>query len=477
MRVLVTGATGYIGGRLIPRLLERGYHVRVLVRDLARIAGRGWLPEVEVVTGDLHSPVRLGKALKGMDSAYYLVHSMYSGREYAGLDRQAALNFVRMGPRLKHVIYLGGLVPEARRISRHLHSRAEVGSIIRAALPATEFRAGPVIGSGSASFELVRYLTERLPVILTPRWVDNAIQPIAVRDALAYLLAALPAGPSGVVEVGADRLSFRGMLKEAARARGLKTHVLKTLWLPTGLAAFGVELLTPIPATLAGPLIEGMRHPVVADTQLARELFPLVRPVPYARAVELALAKEQAHDVETRWSGALGAAPVYELRDWQGLITEVRTRELPVPPQRAFAEFTSIGGRRGWLVWQWAWWLRGMFDRIIGGPGLRRGRRDPVELLPGESVDFWRVETVLDGRLLRLRAEMKVPGRAWLQWEAVPAEGGCKLVQTAAFAPRGPWGALYWYALYPLHKLIFSDMIDALARECGRERADAQEVN
>ncbi len=466
MRVLVTGATGYIGGRLVPRLLARGYHVRVLVRDLARIAGRSWIGEVELVTGDLQSPVRLGQACKGLDTAYYLVHSMYSGKDYASLDRQAALNFVRMAPRLKHVVYLGGLVPEVRRVSRHLHSRAEVGAIIRAALPATEFRAGPVIGSGSASFELVRYLTERLPVIPAPPWIDNLIQPVAVRDVLSYLLSALPAGPSGVVEVGADRLSFREMLVTAARARGLRSRVLAAPWLPPALAALGVELVTPIPATLAGPLIEGMRHPVTAETARARELFPLVRPIPYARAVELALAKEEAHDVETRWSGALGSGPAYELRDWQGLITEVRTRWLAVPPERVFAEFTSLGGARGWLVWHWAWWARGMLDRLIGGPGLRRGRRDPTALLPGESVDFWRVETVLPGRLLRLRAEMKVPGRAWLQWEAVPDGAGCRLVQIAAFAPRGPWGALYWYALYPLHKRIFSDMIDALVREC-----------
>lgn len=470
MRVLVTGATGYIGGRLVPRLLERGYNVRVLVRDTTRIAGRPWLGDVEVAVGDLMTPVRLGKACKGADAAYYLVHSMYGGHDYAAADRQAALNFVRMAPRLKHVIYLGGLVPQARRVSQHLLSRAEVGAIIRAALPATELRAGPIIGSGSASFEMVRYLADRLPLIVTPRLANNAIQPIAVRDVISYLLAALEAGPQGVVEVGADVQTFRSMLKTAAEVRGYRTHLLAVPGFPLGLAALGVELLTPIPAALARPLVEGIRHPITADTARARELFPEIAPISYRRAVQLALGVERRGEVETRWSSALAGGPSYELHDWEGIIREVRTRQVDATPQRVYAEFTSLGGRRGWLVWNWAWWLRGLLDRLVGGPGLRRGRRHPTELMPGESVDFWRVEVLEPGRLMRLRAEMKVPGQAWLQYEAVPNGGGTRLVQTAGFKPRGWLGALYWYALYPVHKPIFSGMINALARDCEKGR-------
>ena len=464
MRVLVTGATGYIGGRMVPLLLEHGHRVRVMVRDPRRIAGRAWADRVEVATGSIDDEAAVRAACDGMDAAYYLVHSMDAGADFAERDRRGARAFVAAAKGIERVIYLGGLVPEAVKLSRHLASRAEVGEILRAGLPTVELRAGPVIGSGSASFEMVRYLTERLPAMIAPRWIMNPVSPIAVRDVLAYLLAALDRGEPGAYDVGVEPLTFKAMMEEFASVRGLKRVIVPVPVLAPRLAALWVGLVTPIPNTLAVPLIEGVVHPVVADTRRARAAFPEIEPVSYRLAVERALERTESRAVATRWSGALGAAPAYELQQGEGMVREVRNLITTAAPERVFATFVSLGGERGWLVWRWAWALRGLLDRLVGGPGLRRGRRDPHELLAGDALDFWRVEAVEAPRLLRLRAEMKVPGKAWLQWEAVPENGGSRLVQTALFAPRGLPGILYWKLLYPVHKLIFSDMAKAVVR-------------
>jgi uncharacterized protein YbjT (DUF2867 family) len=481
MRVLVTGATGYIGGRLVPRLLEAGHCVRVLVRDARRIAGRPWADHVEVVVGDLLDPDSLAPALADVDAAYYLVHAMYGGGDFARRDREAADHFVaaaQVSDTLRHVIYLGGLMPgggdvRASAASPHLASRAEVGRILRDRLPTTELRAGPIIGSGSASFEMVRYLTERLPVMVAPRWIDNLVQPIGVRAVLAYLLAALEIGPAaeggtdnvlGVIDIGGDRLTFRQMMQGYAQVRGLRRRIVAVPVLAPGLAARWVGAVTPIPNRLAVPLVEGMVKPLVADTARAHQLFPHVRPVGYRESVERALQRSEAGGIETRWSGALGEARTFRLEDWENLIREQHTRLVAASPQAVFDVFTGLGGQRGWLVWNWAWSLRGGLDRLVGGPGLRRGRRDPRQLLAGEAVDFWRVEAVEPSQRLLLRAEMKVPGRAWLQWEARAEDGGCRLIQTALFEPRGLGGILYWRLLYPVHRMIFKALIDAIAR-------------
>ena len=468
MQVLVTGATGYIGGRLVPDLLGHGHKVRVLVRDPARIAGRPWVRKVEISAGDLAEPESLKSALEGVDSAYYLVHSMYSGADYAVRDRNAANNFVRYGSRLRHVIYLGGLLPSTEKVSEHLRSRAEVGEILRANLPTTEFRAGPIIGSGSASFEMVRYLTERLPVMVAPKWILNQVQPISVRDVLTYLLLALQRNAMGIVEIGADRLTFKEMMETYAQVRGLKRRIFPVPVLAPRLAALWIGLVTPISNSLAVPLVEGVIHPILADTEGAKSLFPEVNPTSYRRSVELALGLTERGDIETRWSGALGGFPTYSHSDREGLIREVRTIHVGASPEAVFNSFTSLGGDRGWLVWERAWRLRGMIDKLVGGPGLRRGRRHPVDLLPGEALDFWRVEEVIPARLLRLRAEMKLPGKAWLQWEAVPDGSGTRLIQTVLFAPMGFWGVLYWYGIYPLHKAIFNDLVQAIARDAQK---------
>lgn len=473
MKILVTGATGYLGGRLVPRLLDAGHRVRVLVRDARRLEGRAWAGEVEVMEGDVVDAAAVRAATRGMDAAYYLVHSMCSGPDFAARDANAARAFVEGAQGLGQVIYMGGILPslEGRRSSAHLQSRAEVGEILRDGLPTTELRAGPIIGSGSASFEMVRYLTERLPAMVAPRWIRNLVQPISVEDVLAYLVAALGRQDAlGVVDVGAEPVTFREMMMQYAEVRGLPRVIVPLPVLAPGLAARWVGLVTPIPNCLAVPIVRGMIVPVVADVSRAERLFPEIRPVPYRTAVEAAV-NTSPRDVHTRWSDALGSGETFRLEDRHGLVREVRTRLVPAPQEAVFESFASLGGERGWLVWNRAWRLRGFIDKLAGGPGLRRGRRDPIELSPGEALDFWRVEEIEAPRILRLRAEMKVPGRAWLQWETSPESGGTRLIQAALFEPTGFLGWLYWYGIYPLHALIFNDLIGAVAEDAQRRVA------
>ncbi len=464
MKILVTGATGYIGGRLTPLLVEAGHDVRVMVRDPSRVASRPWAGGVEVVAGDVEDPGSLRNALDGVDAAYYLIHLMDSGRDFVARDRRAAEGFAAAAEGIGRVIYLGGLLPDVEDVSSHLASRAEVGRILRQHLPTLEFRAGPVIGSGSASFEMVRYLTERLPAMIAPRWILNEVQPIAVRDILNYLISALDTGEPGIYNVGTDPLTFKGMMQEFAEVRGLKRLIIPVPVLAPGLAALWVGLVTPIPNRLAVPLIQGVVHPVVADTSKARRVYPDIEPMSYPEAVARALSMIEAHAVTTTWSGALGSMPEHELTTEMGLVRETRSTWTAAPPEAVFKVVSSIGGERGWLFWDWAWGLRGLMDRLIGGPGLRRGRRHPTELMPGDAVDFWRVETVDPPHLLRLRAEMKLPGKAWLQWETFSERGGTRFVQTALFAPVGLTGTLYWNSLYPIHKIMFSGMVKGIAR-------------
>jgi uncharacterized protein YbjT (DUF2867 family) len=420
----------------------------------------------------------IGRALEGIDVVYYLVHAMGGAGDFAKLDRSWAETFVdvaRSQEGLKRVIYLGGLLPSVDgrgKPSKHLASRAEVGKVLRDGVPTLEFRAGPVIGSGSASFEMVRYLTERLPWMVAPKWIRHAVQPVGIRDVLTYLCEALECeDATGIVEIGADPLTFRDMMLEYARVRGLRRWIVPVPVLAPGLAARWVGFVTPITNDLAVPLVRGIVHPVLADTTRARELFPGIDPMPYAAAVELALRRTLEGRISTRWSGSGGSNTAYRFADKEGVVREVRTRRVSASPEAVYRAFGSIGGRRGWLVWNGLWALRGLLDQLFGGPGLRRGRRHPIDLEPGEAVDFWRVEEARPPTLLRLRAEMRVPGRAWLQFEAVPeGDDSTRLVQSAFFMPSGLFGVLYWYALYPAHRVIFNDLVDAIAAdaEAGR---------
>jgi len=466
MRVLVTGATGYIGGRLVPRLLNAGHEVRVFVRDVSRLTDRPWSDWVDKVEGDIFDADSLERALDGMEAAYYLIHSMCSTPDFAERDRAAATAFAEAGQHLEQCVYLGGILPEKSAVenSEHLRSRAEVGDILRDRLPTTEFRAGPIIGSGSASFEMVRYLTERLPIMTPPRWILNDVQPIGVRNVLEYLVAVLGRTDArGVVEVGGDVMTFRDMMLRYAKVRGLPRLIIPVPLLLPSVAARWVGLVTPIENCLALPLVKGMVRPVVGDLTRARSLFPEIRPMGYEDAVKLALVRVRQDRVATRFRDAVGD-DTYVFEDREGLLREVRTRVLDASPEAVFRAFTSLGGERGWLTWDWAWRVRGFMDQVVGGPGLRRGRRDPQDLRPGDAVDFWRVEEIHPRRLMRLRAEMKVPGRAWLQYEVEEEEGGkSRLVQAALFAPRGFWGWAYWAAVFPAHFFIFDAMIDAVA--------------
>jgi uncharacterized protein YbjT (DUF2867 family)/uncharacterized protein YndB with AHSA1/START domain len=488
--ILVTGATGYIGGRLVPLLLERGCTVRCLVRDAARLSGRPWLERVEVVQGDVLDPATLPPALTGVRTAYYLVHSMSGSEDFHARDRQAASAFGSAAAEagVDRIIYLGGLGDPSADLSRHLRSRQDTGDALRAAgVPVTEFRAAVVVGAGSVSFEMIRYLTERLPAMICPRWVYTRIQPIAVRDVLAYLVAAPDTPGSGgrVVEIGgADVRTYGDMMTGYARVRGLRRVLIPVPVLTPLLSSYWVHFVTPIPDRIARPLIEGLRNEVVVRGDDARRLFPDIVPMDYESAVREALASLEEGPAETAWSDALvssqGVAQPVVLASQSGIILERRQQVVAAPPADVFRVFAGLGGDRGYLAYDWAWRLRGALDRMVGGVGLRRGRRDVDERRTGDAVDFWRVEDVVPDRLLRLRAEMRLPGLAWLQFEAQPRDDGTtQLVQTAYFAPRGLAGFAYWYGLYPVHSRIFSGMMREIARAAesrddpGRTRGSA----
>jgi uncharacterized protein YbjT (DUF2867 family) len=485
--ILVTGATGYVGGRLVPCLLERGERVRVLARDPSRLAGRPWSDAVEIVRGDLLDPASLTSAVAGARAAYYLVHSMASQDRFRERDRSAALAFARFASwsGVGQIIYLGGLGDPASDLSEHLRSRQETGEALRATgVPVTELRAGVIVGSGSLSFEMIRDLTERIPVMVCPRWVYTRTQPIAIRDVLDYLIAALDRRETfdRVIEIGgADVVTYGEMMLGYARARGLRRRLLPVPVLTPRLSSYWVHWVSPVPAAIARPLIEGLRSEAVVRDRSARELFPGIVPCGYDEAVRSALARLEGGPSETQWSDSLassrGDRPTVVFEHDQGLIRERRERRVRAPAADVFAVFSALGGARGWLAYDFAWRLRGALDRLVGGVGLRRGRRDPSALRPGDAVDFWRVEAVERDRLVRLRAEMKVPGRAWLQFESgdEPAADGApaaKLVQTAFFAPKGLAGLLYWYALYPIHARIF-DRLATRIGELAERRAGA----
>ncbi len=472
--ILVTGATGYIGGRLIPRLLENGYNVRCLVRDPTRLQGRSWLDQVEIVRGDVFETSSLAPAMQGIEAAYYLIHSMSSGGDFHERDLAAARAFgdAAMLAGVHRILYLGGLGDPDSELSPHLRSRQQTGDALRqSGVPVTEFRAAVIVGSGSISFEMIRYLTERLPVMICPRWVFTRIQPIAIRNVLDYLVGALekPESAGRVIEIGgADVLTYGEMMTVYAQVRGLKRWLLAVPVLTPRLSSYWVHLVTPIPAAIARPLIDGLHNEVVVRDQSALQIFPEIELVDYASAVNASLARLQAGEVETAWSDALatsqGDLPPVILTTQAGMVMEHRQLLVNAPAQAVFRAFTSLGGERGWLYMNWLWQLRGVIDRLIGGVGMRRGRRDPIEVRIGDALDFWRVEAVEANRLMRLRAEMKVPGQAWLQFQAKPQEdGGTLFSQTAFFAPKGLLGWLYWYGLYPIHSLIFSGMIRKLA--------------
>lgn len=481
-RILVTGATGYVGGRLIPLLLDRGYRVRVLARDPGRLEGRSWRDRVEIAVGDVLEPSSLPAALDGVDAAYYLIHSMSSHGDFGRRDLRAARSFAGAAAAqgVARIIYLGGLGKADGKLSEHLRSRQETGAALReAGVPVSEFRASILVGSGSVSFEMIRNLTERLPAMICPRWVYTRTQPIAIDDALSYLVAALETSDSQdqIIEIGGrDVLTYKEMMLTYARLRGLRRLIFPVPLLTPRLSSYWVHLVTPIPSSIARPLIEGLGVEVVVTDHRARRLFPHIAPVDYETAVKRALSNLEASEVETSWSDALGSSqgdtPAVSLTSRDGMLVEQRQRLVDAPAAAVYTEVASLGGRRGWLAFNPLWRLRGAADRLVGGVGFRRGRRHPTNLRVGDALDFWRVEAVEPGKLVRLRAEMKVPGRAWLQYETEASEPHqTKLIQTAFFAPKGLLGLVYWYALWPAHGFIFSRLIRRIA-EGAAARAD-----
>ncbi len=485
--VLVSGATGYVGGRLVPHLLERGYTVRCFVRDERRLRAQPWGERVEVAVGDALEGDTLPPAMEGVDAAYYLIHSLGSDEDFAERDRRAAANFRRAAEAkgVDRILYLGGMRPKGDRASKHLRSRIETGDVLREGpIPVTEFRAAQIVGSGSLSFELVRYLTERVPVMICPKWVHTPTQPIAIRNVLQYLITALevPESRGEIVEIGgSDVLTYREMFETYAEVRDLDRTIINVPFLTPRLSSHWVGLVTPIPNHVARPLIEGLDNEVVVeDPSKAKRLFPDVDPIAFETAVRLALRRTESNEIPTVWNSAVSSAAeagrahpqemVSSLDTTEGLYRETRQITVPASPDDAFSVVKQLGGDTGWLYADVLWRLRGWVDQIFGGVGFRKGRRSRTDVRVGDAVDFWRVESIEESdahSMLRLRAEMRLPGRAWMQFDVAPSEedaASTAVTQTVFFEPKGLWGTIYWNLIALPHRLLFSGMLDALGR-------------
>ncbi len=473
--ILVTGATGYIGGRLVPPLLEAGHTVKVLARSPQKLKDVPWVDSVEVIRGDLEDPESLQKACAGVDILYYLVHSMSSGHgSFEDAETASAKNVATACRQagVGRIIYLGGLHPKDAELGPHLRSRTNVSDILLdSGVPTITLQAGVVIGSGSASFEMIRQLTDVLPAMVAPKWVRNRVQPIAVRDVLYYLAAAadITEDLNRTFDIGGpDVLRYDQVMNGYAKEAGLRYRPVVPLPVLTPwLASQWVNLVTPIPRKLAVPLIGSLQFDCVAQERDIDEYIavPDGGPISYAAAVRLALKNMDAGDIETTWKNAsvVGAPsdPLPSDPEWTGhtVFTDEKERATTATPDQLWKVIEGVGGDNGWYSLPLAWAVRGWMDKLTGGVGLRRGRRHPDELHTGEAVDFWRVEHLERGKMLRLRAEMKVPGRAWLEMSVEPkSDGGALYRQRAIFFPKGLGGRLYWLAVLPFHGLIFRTM-------------------
>ncbi len=462
--VLVTGATGYIGGCLVPLLLEKGCRVRVLAREPGCLVGKPFRSRVEVVEGDLDSPVVLGQALQGVSTAYYLVHNMSSGPNYVDREFHSAGNFIQAAglSGVEHVIYLGGLADSNDDIGQHLRSRIKTGNILRQGrVPVTEFRASLIIGSGSISFEMVRYLAEQFPILFGPRWVHNRTQPIAVQNVLEYLVSALdnPICRGKIYEIGGtDKLTYAEVMSTYARLRGLKRWIIAVPGMSANFMGALAGIFTPVPAKIARPLLGGMRSDSVVQDESAISDFPFIHPLSYETSVSMALEDLSPENYEIIWEN-----PGSWFRSKRGgLFVEGQQVRAQVLPAAAWRVITGLGGEQGWLYLDWLWKLRGLLDRAIGGPGSR-GRQKDHTLIEGDVLDYYRVETLEPGHLMRLKSEIKAPGLGWMEWRIQEQpEGGVLITQMAYFAPHGLLGFLYWYILLPVHRLVFKGLLRAI---------------
>jgi uncharacterized protein YbjT (DUF2867 family) len=484
---LVTGATGYIGGRLVPRLLDAGFRVRVFVRSPDKLIDVPWRDQVDIVVGDLESPEAVARACRGVNVFYYLVHSMGQKGDFEKEELQGAHNVAAatLAAGVSRIVYLGGLHPANQPLSKHLRSRAEVGEILLASgVPTVALQAGVIIGSGSTSFEMIRHLTDVLPVMTAPKWVGNLIQPIAVRDVMYYLIKAadLPPEVNRTVDIGGpDVLKYSDMMNGYAVEAGMKERaILRLPVLTPYLASQWVNLVTPIPRNLAVPIIASLQHDCIMNEHDIDGLIPAPEGglTGYRRSVSLALGKMREGDLETSWQNAsVEGAPSDPLPsdpDWAGhrVYLDVKSRHCDAPAENLWSIIESIGGENGWYSLPVAWAARGLADKLVGGVGLRRGRSNPDHLRVGDAVDWWRVERIDHGRFLRLRAEMKVPGLAWLELTATPdvSGTGSRYDQRAIFFPRGLAGRLYWLSILPFHAIIFNGMADRIVAAAAAQK-------
>jgi uncharacterized protein YbjT (DUF2867 family) len=471
-KILVTGGSGYVGGRLISLLEQRGEVLRCMARRPETLKSRVG-EATEVVHGDVLQPDSLTDSLNGIETAYYLVHSMGTGRNFEDDDREGARNFANAARTagVKRIVYLGGLGDSAQKLSAHLRSRQEVGQVLaESGAQVIEFRASIVIGSGSLSFELIRALVQRLPFMICPRWVQTPAQPIAIEDVLAFLSAAPQCETPGhhVFEIGGpEQVTYRELMREYAKQRGLKRLMISVPFLTPRLSSLWLGLVTPVYARVGRKLVDSLRNPTIVRDPSANEKFN-VHPRGVAEAIQRAFENEDREFAETRWSDALssGGSP----KRWGGekfgnRLVDSRTISVDVPVAAAFTPVRRIGGKTGWYYGNWLWQIRGFMDLLVGGVGVRRGRRDPDQLQAGETLDCWRVEAIEEDKLLRLTAEMKLPGRAWLEFEVTPEDPTRSTIrQTAIFDPQGLFGLCYWYAIYPLHEAVFGGMLRGIAR-------------
>lgn len=463
--VLVTGATGYIASKLIPELLERGYPVRCLVRQPLRLKARAWFPHVDIAIGDMMVPSTLSPAMDGVHTAYYLVHNMTSGPGYTSREQNSAQIFASIAEQagVRHIIYLGGLANPNRTISSHMRSRMATGETLRQGqVPVTEFRAGVIVGPGSISFEMIRFMTELMPIILGPSWLQNLAQPIAAQNVIDYLLAALERKPdqSRVFEIGGpDRMSYADLMLTYGRLRGLSRKYMVVLGIPLWFMALGVEWMTPVPAVIATPLVDGMRSESVVQDESARQVFPDIRLLGYQEAVKLALSRLHPDCVEPVWPGDNQTVKVLK---HEGFFVDHRHLKVNASPKKVFDVITDMGGKHGWPYANWLWKFRGRLDKLLGGPGMRSSTG---RIKKGDVLDFYRVERVVPNQMLRLFSELKSPGVGWMEWRVETVEGSTILSQTGFFAPRGLPGFLYWYLLGPFHKLVFRGLIKAIAHK------------
>ena len=474
--ILLTGASGYIGGRLLSVLEKQRYKIRCLARRPEYLQSRT-ASTTEIVSGDVLDRESLFAALRGIKTAYYMVHSMGSSGSFEQQDRQGATNFAEAAKSagVERIIYLGGLGDEDESLSPHLRSRQEVGQILRdeSGARVLEFRASIVIGSGSLSFEMIRALVERLPIMIMPRWVSVLAQPIAVEDLIQYLIKGidLPMDDNLICEIGgADQVSYADIMRVYGRCRNIRTRMIPVPVLTPYLSSLWLGLVTPLYTRIGRKLIESIVHSTVVRDDTAHKLFD-IQPMGIEAAIRHALDNEDHQFAETRWSDALSSAG--EPRSRFGVrfgsrFVDSRTLEVDCPPETAFKPIERIGGHTGYYAWNWLWRLRGFLDMLVGGVGFRRGRPHPDDLRAGDPVDFWRVEKYEPNRLLRLTAEMKLPGRAWLEFEVTGDEHKSIIRQTAIFDPVGLWGRLYWYFLYPFHQFVFKDMLRGIAKNAGK---------